>query len=345
LNVEVMARQQLLSSMFSSISKVEREVTVEHELETLASQMELERASKKEIEKRPVGRPKKELSTFLTTSMETAQRSKPTKKVRGPYTNWFIPSLWDPIFAIVTKHRNLKGALRFLQLKYRLPGQVHGIYDKLTRSSLAEWFTNVGELKDRTKQAIFKEIAAFTGGPQHAYILSGHIELEEDIITLLKSHQDAGQALFASTVRGLIRTLIQKRVPYLLDNESQSGFKVSIPWTRDFVRTNLGWSFRKATGAARKLPKNWEDQGLQMVQRAAYLVKAHNILATMMVNSDQTGIHIVPLGGARTWAKKGSKHVLVHGIEDKRQITCTVSSTIAGELLPFQLIFTGSTDR
>jgi hypothetical protein len=89
----------------------------------------------------------------------------------------------------------------------------------------------VGELKDRTKQAIFKEIAAFTGGPQHAYILSGHIELEEDIITLLKSHQDAGQALFASTVRGLIRTLIQKRAVHLLDNESQSGFKISIQQT------------------------------------------------------------------------------------------------------------------
>jgi hypothetical protein len=107
----------------------------------------------------------------------------------------------------------------------------------------------VGELKDRTKQAIFKEIAAFTGGPQHAYILSRHTEFEEDIITLLKSHRDAGQALFASTVRGLIRTLIQKKAPHLLDNESQSGFKVFIPWTRDFVRTNLGWSFRKAIGA------------------------------------------------------------------------------------------------
>jgi hypothetical protein len=127
LNEKVMARQQLLSSMFSSISKAEREVTVEHELETLALQLELERASKKEIEKQPVGRPKKELSTFLTTSVETTQRFKPTKKVRGPYTNWFIPSLWDPIFAAITKHRNLKGALRVLQLKYRLPRQAHGI--------------------------------------------------------------------------------------------------------------------------------------------------------------------------------------------------------------------------
>jgi hypothetical protein len=90
------------------------------------------------------------------------------------------------------------------------------------------------ELKDGTKQAIFKETATFTGSLQHAYILFGHHELE-DIITLLKGHREAGEALFASTVQGLIRTLIQKRALHLLDSESQSGFKVSIPWTRDFI--------------------------------------------------------------------------------------------------------------
>jgi hypothetical protein len=40
---------------------------------------------------------------------------------------------------------------------------------------------------------------------------------------------------------------------------------------------------------------------------------------------DQTGIHLIPTGGARTWAEKGSKHVLIHGQEDKRQITMYVS--------------------
>jgi hypothetical protein len=111
------------------------------------------------------------------------------------------------------------------------------------------------------------------------------------------------------------------------------------------VRTNLGWSFRKATGAARKLPNNWEQLGLLMAQRTAYLVKAYSIPPSMLVNTDQTGIHMVPSGGARTWAEKGSKHVLVHGMEDKRQITCSVSSTAAGNLLLFQLIFTGTIDR
>jgi hypothetical protein len=82
-----------------------------------------------------------------------------------------------------------------------------------------------------------------------------------------------------------------------------------------------------------------------MAQRAAYLVKAHSIPPELMVNSDQTGIHLIPTGGARTWAEKGSKHVLVHGQDDKRQITVSVSSSAAGDLLPFQAIFTGTTYR
>jgi hypothetical protein len=65
----------------------------------------------------------------------------------------------------------------------------------------------------------------------------------------------------------------------------------------------------------------------------------------MMVNIDQTNIHIVPLGSARTWAEKGSKHVFVHGMEEKRQITCSLSSIVVENLLPIQLIFIGSTNR
>ena len=54
-----------------------------------------------------------------------------------------------------------------------------------------------------------------------------------------------------------------------------------------------------------------------MAQRAAYLVKAHSIPLELMVNTDQIGIHLIPTGGARTRAKKRSKHVLVHGQDDK----------------------------
>ena len=82
-----------------------------------------------------------------------------------------------------------------------------------------------------------------------------------------------------------------------------------------------------------------------MAQRAAFFVKAYSIPIELFVNMDQTGIHVVPTGGARIWAKKGSKHVLVHGMEDKKQVTISVSSSASGNLLPFQVVFTGLTDK
>jgi hypothetical protein len=65
----------------------------------------------------------------------------------------------------------------------------------------------------------------------------------------------------------------------------------------------------------------------------------------MLINMDQRGIHLIPVGGARTWAEKGSKHVLVYGVDNKWQITCSISSSTTGNLLQFQLIFTGTIDR
>jgi hypothetical protein len=82
-----------------------------------------------------------------------------------------------------------------------------------------------------------------------------------------------------------------------------------------------------------------------MAQKVAYLVKAYSVLPSLMVNTDQTGIHLIPTRGDRIWVEKGSKHVLVHGQEDKRQITVSVSSSADGDLLPFQVIFTGTTSR
>ena len=40
---------------------------------------------------------------------------------------------------------------------------------------------------------------------------------------------------------------------------------------------------------------------------------------------------------------KGAKRVHIAGISDKRQITSVFCATLAGELLPFQLIYQGKT--
>ena len=219
------------------------------------------------------------------------------------------------------------------------------MYANLSRGTLWDWFTPTRELREGVEKKKFNEDCSFTEGSQHCYILSKFPKLEEEIIKMLNAHREAGQPLFAATVRTSIRTLICKREPSLLEHEGKIAFEVNLAWTRDFVRSTLNWNYKVATGAARKLPSDWNEQGLKMSQRIAYLVKAYSIPHELVVNTDQTGIHLVPTRGAHTWALKGSKHVLVHGIEDKRQITVLVSLSVARGLLLFQVVFTSLTQR
>ena len=43
--------------------------------------------------------------------------------------------------------------------------------------------------------------------------------------------------------------------------------------------------------------------------RLAFLVRLHKIETAFVANLDQAGFHIVPTGGGRTYAEKGSKTV------------------------------------
>ncbi len=70
-----------------------------------------------------------------------------------------------------------------------------------------------------------------------------------------------------------------------------------------------------------------------MGYKVVYLVKIYNIPPTLVVNSDQTRVHLVPIVRKRTWENKGTKHIKVLRMEDKRQITIVVSSTVDGLFL------------
>ncbi len=61
------------------------------------------------------------------------------------------------------------------------------------------------------------------------------------------------------------------------------------------------------------------------------------------MNSDQIRVHLVPNGNEKTWEPKGTKHVQMLGLEDKRQVTMVVSSTTIEDLFPPQIVFTGVT--
>jgi hypothetical protein len=54
-------------------------------------------------------------------------------------------------------------------------------------------------------------------------------------------------------------------------------------------------------------------------------------------------MHLIPTRNSRTWGKKISKHVFVHGKENKLQIIMVVSSIVKGILHPFQVVLISST--
>jgi hypothetical protein len=72
----------------------------------------------------------------------------------------------------------------------------------------------------------------------------------------------------------------------------------------------LGWSYKSMTTTTKKLPTNWVDQRTKMACKVAYLVKSYNnILTTLVINIDQTCVHLVLTRGQRTWEMKGKKNI------------------------------------
>jgi hypothetical protein len=82
-----------------------------------------------------------------------------------------------------------------------------------------------------------------------------------------------------------------------------------------------------------------------MAYHITCLAKAYNIPPSFVVDSDKIDIHLVPISRKCTWESRGSKHIHVLGIKDKRQVIVVVSSSAIGLLLPLQVIFTSTTQR
>ena len=76
----------------------------------------------------------------------------------------------------------------------------------------------------------------------------------------------------------------------------------------------------------------------------AYYEWTKKIPHALIVNPDQAGIAIVPVG-RNTWAKCGSKSVPSVVQEDKRQITIVPAISAAGTAIGMRVIFQGKTER
>ena len=64
----------------------------------------------------------------------------------------------------------------------------------------------------------------------------------------------------------------------------------------------------------------------------------------LIINRDLTPLKIAPSSNW-TMEKRGTKRVEISAVDDKRQITAVFGCTLAGDFLPMQLIFTGTTQK
>ncbi|KAF9007686.1 hypothetical protein BDZ89DRAFT_965568, partial [Hymenopellis radicata] len=164
------------------------------------------------------------------------------------------------------------------------------------------------------------------------------------LTTRFKKLRAASAPITVVTARGLIVATILESNPEIFDKVFRDGskFKVSDSYVRGWLQGALGWSRRKATRAAQKLPADWEAQCTKSFFRKAYSIKEYDIPPSLFANSDQTQIVYAP-GDKMTWAEKGAKQVTLVGGDEKRAFTLMVTVTAAGTILPFQAIYQGAT--
>jgi hypothetical protein len=135
------------------------------------------------------------------------------------------------------------------------------------------------------------------GKERESGIFKDYPQAFDTILSTLKGMRDVNQPMDANVAQTMILGIVQALAPELLLKRTGRGgklFQVSKRFSRKFLNRYLGWTWRRATTAANKLPEDWEQQGDEMAFRVAALCKMEGIPPELVCNSDQTAVHLRP---------------------------------------------------
>jgi len=104
----------------------------------------------------------------------------------------------------------------------------------------------------------------------------------------------------------------------------------------------MDWTIRKGTRAAAHIPANVTELCERTFFRIVHLIINYKIPPELLINMDQTGV-IIFMTSNTTYEQKGSRQVDIVGKDEKRAYTLCVASTPAGDILPFQQVWSGKT--
>ena len=203
-------------------------------------------------------------------------------------------------------------------------------FPKITESTLRSW---VKVCRTQLKNPAPIQISERRGRP-----LSLPFELDAKLKTFLLNLRKAGCVVNRHVVSGVLMGLVRSNLTQYVD------FCVSKGWVQSLYR-RMQFTRRMVTTSRPVITKSiWEEVRTKFLHDIVETAVKYNISDELIFNIDQTPSKYVPTSKV-TLARRGSKQVSLAGSNDKRTITVTYAQTLAGDILPFQLIYKGKTKR
>ncbi len=161
----------------------------------------------------------------------------------------------------------------------------------------------------------------------------------KEIIIAMRSR---GTAIGSVIVIAIARGILLKHDKRMLE-EFGGSITLTKSWAKNVMR-RMGFSKRRANSKAKILPHDFDVVKEQYLIDIKSVVSMEEIPHQLIINWDQTPLKIAPSSNW-TMEKRGTKRVEISAVDDKRQITGVFGCTLAGDFLPIQLIFTGTTKK
>ena len=165
-------------------------------------------------------------------------------------------------------------------------------------------------------------------------------ELHQKLRAMIVKLRTAGPVTNIHVVRGVLAGIVRpnfKKIGQFLDFEVTRSY--------EFEQDHMNFSRRAATASRPIIIQSlWEEINTQYLHDIVSAVQTYNIPDELILNADQTPSKYVPTTNV-TLAEQGTAHLPVRGRNVKRAITVTAIQSLSGKILPFQIIYTGKTER
>ena len=182
-------------------------------------------------------------------------------------------------------------------------------------------------------------VSTFAAKKQGRPLLVGE-DVEGQVREFIKESRATGSVVNTTVVIAAATGIVKAKDPSIL-LENGGYLDLSKEWAQRLM-SRMGLVKRKGSTAAKITAESFDRLKEQFLTDIETISKFENIPKELVINWDQTAVKYVPVSN---WTQefKGSKRVPIVGIDDKRQITATLTVTATGDMLPAQVKYGGKT--